>query len=137
VIPLPFQDPGFQKPFNQLNDLSVCHPLLDQVNQFGVLDVIETTADIALDDPVEFAATLDVTSANANTIHRPSAGSETIRALQEITLSDRFEQHFQKHLDRSVTNNTYSQGTVSAFGFWYPFPSRWGGLVGSAFEFRL
>ncbi len=98
-------------------------------------DFIETAPDVAFDNPEVLASALDVASADANTVHSPSAWPEAIGALQEVAFGDGFDEHFEQHLHRSVTDGADSQRALSAFGFGYPAAASRSGLISPAFEF--
>ncbi|GAB4211762.1 MAG: hypothetical protein OHK0022_46700 [Roseiflexaceae bacterium] len=107
----------------------------DQFEQYGVLNVVKTAFDVALDDPEEAILLGDAAVAGSNTIHGAMSWPKAVRTGEEVTFPDRFEQEFEHHLNNPVFNGWDAQWALFAIGFWYPMASHCLWSIGSRAEF--
>src|SRR3712207_5300695 len=87
---------------NQVQDTSAGNSLCQEVLEFGLLDVVKGSFDIPLNDPIVFVPLVDVAVQQRDTIHRSATRAKAVRAVEEVALPDRFQQHLEQVLNNAV-----------------------------------
>ena len=73
-----------------------------------------------------------------NTVHRATSRPKTVREVVKVCFPDRFQYHFEQHLNRSILHGGNSERPrLVRPWFWDLDPSHWHGFKGTGFEFRL
>src|SRR5437660_1467998 len=108
----------FEEAFDEFEESLISNAYCQALQQNVMLDIVKGSLDIPFNDPVVFAAIVDVAIEGCDTIHRFAPWPEAIGAVEEVAFPDRFEHHLDQHLHHSIFDGGDTEWTHFPIGFW-------------------
>src|SRR5436190_21872478 len=80
----------FEKAFDELQKSLISNAFCQAFQQNVMLDIVKGPFDVTFNDPVVFAAIVDVAIEGGDTVHCLASWPKAIRTIEEVAFPDRF-----------------------------------------------
>src|SRR5262245_19097183 len=130
-----FHHSGTQPLPNETQNASIIDPLAQHLAQACSVDAVEVSTDICIHDPAKTLRHAPLAEL-VQCLMRAATRSKAIRAVVEVLLVDRFEQHRDRSLDNLVLEHWLADRALAPVVLLDPDTLHGRGLIGPACAFE-